>query len=247
MKHTSSKAAPAALTIELQEHAHKKRHVIFHTRFKVILAVLLVLLAAAGVYACRAVSAPDGTGGQGADAAGSDTIQQQTDSSHNSAVSGDGSGSADSRTDRQKSDTRQAGGESYGYITLPSDWKDFKDTDAAAVSGTAIMQFTDASDSLIITLSYDAAPQADAQSAAEACWTQMEQEEASDIKGATVTLGGYEAYQVYGYYSADNTELVIWTFTDSAGMLHYISAEGPLDSIMEAVNIVNNTYKVKNS
>ena len=48
--------------------------------------------------------------------------------------------------------------------------------------------------------------------------------------------------QVYGYYTDDDVMLVIWVFTDSDGILHYISAEGPIDSVMYAVKLVEKTF-----
>ena len=85
-------------------------------------------------------------------------------------------------------------------------------------------------------------PQTDAKSAASSCWAQMEQDGAADIQGATVQIADCAAYQVYGYYTDDDVMLVIWVFTDSDGTLHYISAEGPIYSVMDAVKLVEKTF-----
>ena len=77
---------------------------------------------------------------------------------------------------------------------------------------------------------------------ANAIYAEMADEVGEDnVEGAKVTLAGQQAIQVYGAYP-DDTFLVNWVFEDSAGNVHYISAEGTADTISEAVSYVENTY-----
>jgi hypothetical protein len=144
-----------------------------------------------------------------------------------------------------KESTMHVGAEGYGFLDVPDTWKEFTDPDVSSVSGLDVKQYSDAEGKMIITLNYASDPQVDAKSAASSCWTQMEQEGAENIQGSTVKLDGCTAYQVYGYYTSDDVMLVIWVFTDSDGLLHYISAEGPIDNVMDSVSIVEDTYSVK--
>ena len=129
-------------------------------------------------------------------------------------------------------------------MDVPEDWTDFQDPDISETSGLEVLQYSDPTGKLIITLNYSDNGQVEAQSAASSCWAQMEEEGAEDIQGATVELDGLTAYQVYGYYTSDDVMLVIWIFYDNDGLLHYISAEGPISSVMDSVNIIEDTYAV---
>ena len=60
--------------------------------------------------------------------------------------------------------------------------------------------------------------------------------------GATVTLAGREAYQVYAYFPDDGTFLVTWCVADDAGVVHYVAAEGPSDGLMDLVTLVEQSY-----
>lgn len=64
----------------------------------------------------------------------------------------------------------------------------------------------------------------------------MQSEGVEKLTEATVTLGKYSAYQVYGYYASDNVWLVCWFFEAEDGKTHYISIEGP-DPSSEHFNI----------
>ena len=62
------------------------------------------------------------------------------------------------------------------------------------------------------------------------------------IQGARVKLAGRDALQVYGLYP-DGSYLVCWLATDDAGTIRYVAAEGTENTIMDAVNIVQDTYE----
>ena len=181
--------SPLTPETESIQRTHKKH--IYHTRFKVIIALLVILVISTGILACH-------------------SFKGQKDPSSTS----DQLSSAD-ETERGQ---------------------------ASSITGGSIKQYCDETGKLIITLNCTENPQTDAKNAASSCWAQMEQDGAADIQGATVQIADCAAYQVYGYYTDDDVMLVIWVFTDSDGTLHYISAEGPIDSVMDAVKLVEKTF-----
>lgn len=222
----------------------RKKTYIFHTRFKVIVAALTVLVVIFGVIACHSLKGSEGPSNDAGHGISSDTSVDEQQPSDDDASSGadTGAGGATEEDSSGSSKTRQVGAEKYGFITVPDTWKNFTDPDAASITGDPVKQYCDETGKLIITLNCTEDPQSDAKSAASSCWAQMEQDGASDIQGATVQIADCEAYQVYGYYTDDDVMLVIWVFTDSDGILHYISAEGPIDSVMDAVKLVEKTF-----
>ena len=63
------------------------------------------------------------------------------------------------------------------------------------------------------------------------------------LEMATVSLGGVEAYQIYGYYPADDQWLVIWLFDSPYDdYIHYVSAEFLSDN-MDLFSMVENSYR----
>jgi len=152
---------------------------------------------------------------------------------------------SDTEAAEDSSDTIHVGGIGYGYLEIPNGWKDFNDSQLTQGGDMYVVQFSDADSNCVLTLNYTDTPQVDAQTAASSIWAQMEKEGAEAIQGSTVTLADCEAYQVYGYYKDDKIMLVTWSFTDANGLLHFISAEGPLDRIADVVSAVENTYVIE--
>lgn len=66
----------------------------------------------------------------------------------------------------------------------------------------------------------------------------MEKNGGQEVKGATVTLGTYQALQVYGKYFNGTAMLVAWVFEAEDGKYRYISAEGPTEKIMDVVGYI---------
>ena len=50
-------------------------------------------------------------------------------------------------------------------------------------------------------------------------------EGAENIKTEEVTVDGYNAYQLSGVYSIDNTYIAIWCFLDANNIMHYIEID----------------------
>ncbi len=231
------------------EYGNRKPHRkhIYHTRFKVIIALLVILVITTGVLACHTFNDRNSAAGgsdrlSSADETGSAQTQPEQGETDGSTASDSSTGNKNTNSPDAAEKTKQLGAEKYGFITVPSTWKIFNDPDASSITGNSIKQYCDETGKLIITLNCTEDPQTDAKSAASSCWSQMEQDGATDIQGATVQIANCEAYQVYGYYTDDDVMLVIWVFTDSNDTLHYISAEGPIDSVMNAVKLVETTF-----
>lgn len=142
--------------------------------------------------------------------------------------------------------TQHVGSDEVGYVDLPATWVEFKDVD-----GNDSIQWCDGTPYTIITMdlfNMDSVP-ADqranytTEDAANAVWDNILADGVAeeDVQGARVALAGTEAIQVYAYYP-DGTYLVCYLVEDDAGVIHYISVEGPSSTIMEAVQIVEDTY-----
>lgn len=114
---------------------------------------------------------------------------------------------------------QRVGSSSYGYITIPGDWVAYQDA-----SSNSSLQYTDGS--YIVTLKSVESSQSSALSYATAVKRSFEGD-GVDTTGATVSLGKYKAYQVYGYYTSVQKWHVCWIFEAEDGKTHFISVEGP--------------------
>lgn len=127
---------------------------------------------------------------------------------------------------------KRVGSDEFGYITIPKNWATFIDLD-----GNSTLQYSYAN-IYIATLYAVPTTQIDAYNYASSIMSQLQSEGAKNIQGATVNVGKYTAYQVYGYYANENIWLVCWLFEAEDGKTHYISIEGP-DPNSEYFNIPN--------
>lgn len=114
---------------------------------------------------------------------------------------------------------QRVGNSSYGYITIPGDWQEYQDA-----ASNSSLQYTDGS--YIITLKAVESSSSSALSYATAV-KQSFINDGVDTTGATVSLGKYKAYQVYGYYTGVQKWHVCWIFEAEDGKTHFISVEGP--------------------
>ena len=114
---------------------------------------------------------------------------------------------------------QRVGSSSYGYITIPGDWVAYQDANS-----NSSLQYTDGT--YIITLKAVQSSQSSALSYATAVKRNFEND-GVDTTGATVSLGKYKAYQVYGYYTSVQKWHVCWIFEAEDGKTHLISVEGP--------------------
>lgn len=125
----------------------------------------------------------------------------------------------DEEEEEEVPEEQRVGSSSYGYITIPGDWVAYQDTNS-----NSSLQYTDGS--YIITLKAVESSQSSALSYATAVKRNFEGD-GVDTTGATVSLGKYKAYQVYGYYTSVQKWHVCWIFEAEDGKTHFISVEGP--------------------
>lgn len=121
--------------------------------------------------------------------------------------------------EEEELEEQRVGSSSYGYITIPGDWVAYQDTNS-----NSSLQYTDGS--YIVTLKAVESSQSNALSYATAVKRSFEGD-GVDTTGATVSLGKYKAYQVYGYYTSVQKWHVCWIFEAEDGKTHFISVEGP--------------------
>jgi hypothetical protein len=121
-------------------------------------------------------------------------------------------------------DTKVVGDEKYGYITIPSNWTKFYDTD-----GDDSLQYSYAN-AYIVTLDILDGQNSAKTYASNYMYNKQNSSEVTGVSGATITIGKnkeYTAYQVYMYYPSDSTYLVTYWFEAEDGKVHYIALEGP--------------------
>ena len=121
--------------------------------------------------------------------------------------------------EEEQPEEQRVGNSSYGYVTIPGDWVEYQD---AASNGS--LQYTDGI--YIITLKAVSSSSTNALSYATSI-KQSFVNDGVDTTGATVSLGKYKAYQVYGYYTSVQKWHVCWIFEAEDGKTHFISVEGP--------------------
>ena len=125
----------------------------------------------------------------------------------------------DEEEEEEAPEEQRVGSSSYGYITIPGDWVAYQDANS-----NSSLQYTDGT--YIITLKAVQSSQSSALSYATAVKRNFEND-GVDTTGATVSLGKYKAYQVYGYYTSVQKWHVCWIFEAEDGKTHFISVEGP--------------------
>lgn len=125
----------------------------------------------------------------------------------------------DEEEEEEVPEDQRVGSSSYGYITIPGDWVAYQDANS-----NSSLQYTDGT--YIITLKAVQSSQSSALSYATAVKRNFEND-GVDTTGATVSLGKYKAYQVYGYYTSVQKWHVCWIFEAEDGKTHFISVEGP--------------------
>ena len=125
----------------------------------------------------------------------------------------------DEEEEEEAPEDQRVGSSSYGYITIPGDWVAYQDANS-----NSSLQYTDGT--YIITLKAVQSSQSSALSYATAVKRNFEND-GVDTTGATVSLGKYKAYQVYGYYTSVQKWHVCWIFEAEDGKTHFISVEGP--------------------
>lgn len=113
------------------------------------------------------------------------------------------------------------GNSEFGYLKVEDNWYKYNDVDNPSVLEYAL------DGNWIISMYARPSSTIDAKTYADSCYTRMKQDGAVGVTGATVKVGIYTAYQVYGYYTSLNKWLVTWCFEPGDKKTHYIGIEGP--------------------
>ena len=113
------------------------------------------------------------------------------------------------------------GDSEFGYLKVEDNWYKYNDVD-----NPSVLEYT-LDGNWIISMYARPSSTIDAKTYADSCYTRMKQDGAVGVTGATVKVGIYTAYQVYGYYTSLNKWLVTWCFEPGDKKTHYIGIEGP--------------------
>jgi uncharacterized protein YxeA len=113
------------------------------------------------------------------------------------------------------------GNSEFGYLKVEDNWYKYNDVD-----NPSVLEYT-LDGNWIISMYAKPSSTIDAKTYADSCYIRMKQDGAVGVTGATVKVGIYTAYQVYGYYTSLNKWLVTWCFELGDKKTHYIGIEGP--------------------
>jgi len=67
---------------------------------------------------------------------------------------------------------------------------------------------------------------------------------AINVEVKETKISDMDAYLVESYHSTDNVKVFTYFFLDKNKEMHSISAEGPADKVVEAVEIVEKTFSL---
>ncbi len=134
------------------------------------------------------------------------------------------------------------GNEITGTMAVPAEWKV-----VGVGSETSALQYTDPDGSMVITLNASTGKKSyninNAKASAIRAANDLQESGAVGITSSAVQLSETEAIQVYGYFGEIDDARIIWLLADEKGILHYISADGPLDAVKTAADMIESTYK----
>ena len=133
-----------------------------------------------------------------------------------------GSKSEEKKPETVNTEDRIIGDNTYGYITVPSDWLKFEDIDN--VRG---IQYTDRNGEYIITMDSEKTSTITAQNWYNAMIDRFKNNGVKDIATENVNVDKYEAFHVYGFHEESKVWLSVWCFETEDGITHYIGIEGP--------------------
>lgn len=119
-------------------------------------------------------------------------------------------------------DVVTVGTETYGYVSVPSDWVNFKNS-SPIKSG---VQYSDITTTYIVTLDALSTKDISAKEYALGYANELEKVGVS-VQGAEVKLGKYDAFQVYGQDQSSKKWVLIYFFEAEDGNSHYVGVEGP--------------------
>lgn len=141
------------------------------------------------------------------------------------AIISNGNGKKDNEVDDNPpevvSDTRVIGNDTYGYLTIPSEWIRFQDK-----SSSKTMQYSDKDTTYIVVLYAVPTNQTSALQYKDAAYDNLVSS-GTTIEVQEVQFANYYAYQIYGFNSTKNSWVSAWFFEAEDGYTHYVGIEGP--------------------
>lgn len=135
---------------------------------------------------------------------------------------------------KEDNDKQKVGSDEHGYVYIPKDWTNFKDINSTSTSNN--IQYSLANTYILTMTSFEKDGSTAKDRANFLAATLKEENEVTDLTGATVTIANYTAYQVYCYYPNEKIWLVTWIFEAEDDKIHFLSVEGP-DRNSEHFNI----------
>jgi hypothetical protein len=138
--------------------------------------------------------------------------------------------------------TKRVGEANYGYLTIPSNWVNFMDA-TVVQSGRKSVGFANR-DGVIINLDYFGSSTLTPKQLATDTADRQKKNGADSVEVKEVKINDMDAHRVECYYSNDNSKLFIWFFYDKNKGIHFISAEGSVEKVAEAVEIAEKTFSL---
>ncbi|MCL2150662.1 MAG: hypothetical protein FWH50_00330, partial [Coriobacteriia bacterium] len=135
-------------------------------------------------------------------------------------------------------ETQRIGSYYFGYITVPVSWIPYKDHNP----NDGIYQYWDASRNLIISLIL--MESTDIEGLADIYISRHEDRVPIEVEYATdqMELDGNPVYHFTCHHLDDSGCCAVYLLHGPSGGTNYIIAEGPTDFILEAINMVEQTF-----
>lgn len=127
--------------------------------------------------------------------------------------------------------TKVVGNDTLGYVTIPGSWVKFIEE-----GGTRALQYSSKDGTYIVTLDALSSTDISAEEYALGKANELKKDGVTNIKGATVTLGKYDAYEVYGFHDTVKSWVLVYFFEAEDGYTHFVGVEGP-DQTSDAFRI----------
>ena len=138
--------------------------------------------------------------------------------------------------------TKRVGEDNYGYLTIPSTWVDYMDA-AVIQAGRKSVGFA-SFDGIIINLDYYGSSTVTPKQLAADAADRQKKNGANNVDVKEAKINDMDAYRVESYYSKDDFKLFIWFFYDKNKEMHLITAEGSVEKVVKAVEVVEKTFSL---
>lgn len=118
----------------------------------------------------------------------------------------------------------RVGTASYGYISIPNTWVQFKDVD-----GNATLQYTD-NGTWIVTLYAMPTTSISAVTWANNVYNNLQNDGVQNLSTSKTTINSYTALTINAYYPTQNKYLTTYFLESKNGTSHYLAIEGPANT-----------------